>query len=156
MTNLVARAKPAVEELASLSEDQLYTELGTRLKSISRGPDGSDRFDMVAGETLESYGPLTELKSLGQKFFARWSRAAYALLCGTGAEDAAARTEAANAFGLGREQVVATIAVLLAAHLGLAAGLAAVVASLAVRLFFQPSREAMCDYWAERLPAVPT
>jgi len=36
---------------------------------------------------------------------------------------------------------------------GLAAALAAVIASLAVRLFFKPGYEATCDYWREKLDA---
>jgi hypothetical protein len=152
-TSLASRARPAANELANLNQEQLYTELGARLRAIASAPDGSDRFDMIPGKSLESYGPLDELKKLGQKFFDRWNREAYNLICGSSAEDAAAREQVTNAFGMGREAVVAAIAASLTAYLGLAAALAAVVASLAMRLFFKPGYEATCDYWKEKLPA---
>jgi hypothetical protein len=151
MNHLALRARPAVDELANLSEDQLYSELGARLRSIARAPDGSDRFNMIPGEPLESYGPLTELKILGQKFFARWSRDAYNLVCGASPDDAAARAQVVSAFAIGPEAVAAAIAAALTSYLGLAAALAAVIASLAIRLFFKPGYEATCDYWKEKL-----
>lgn len=153
MTNLVAQAQPATEELASLNDDQLYAELGARLQAINLSPAGSDQFNMVPGRSLESYGPREELKKLGQKFFARWSREAYNLICGSSADDSKAREQVAKAFGISREMVVATIAASLTAYLGLAAALASVIAMLAVRLFFRPGYEATCDYWKEKLPA---
>jgi hypothetical protein len=153
MDNLVKRARPAANELASLSEDQLYTELGLRLQSIARAPDGSDQFNMIPGQPIESFGARDELKKFGQKFFARWNKQAFNLICGSSNEDAAAREQVANAFGLGKEAVVAAIAAALTAYIGLAAALAAVVASLVVRLFFKPGYEATCDYWKEKLPA---
>jgi hypothetical protein len=153
MSDVATRARAAASELASLSEDQLYAELGTRLQSIARTPDGSDRFDMVPGQPLESYGPREELKKLGQKFFVRWNREAYNLICGSSSEEAAAREQVLSAFGIGRDAVIAAIAAGLTVYLGLAAALAAVVAALAVRLFFKPGYEATCDYWKENLPS---
>lgn len=115
MENLASRARPAAEELASLNEDQLYAELGARLQSIARSPDGSDRFDMVPGQPLESYGPLDELKNLGRKFFTRWNKDAYSLICGSSLDDAAAREQVTKAFGIGQEAVIAAVAAALTA-----------------------------------------
>jgi len=147
----MSRARSAVDEINGLSEDQLYTELGSRLGSIARAPDGSDQFNMNSGQALEGYAPLDELKKLGQKFFARWNREAFNLVCGASNDDARARQQVAQAFGLGPEAVAATIAAVLTAHVGLAAALSTVVAMLAVRLFFKPGHQAMCDYWKEKL-----
>lgn len=155
MNNLTPLARTAVEELESLPDDDLYAELGARLSSIAKVPDGSDKFDMIRGTDLVAYGPLWDtFKDVGRRFFARWSREAYNLVCGTSAEDAEARKQVGDAFGLGSPAAVAAaVAAALTAYLGLAAGLAAVVATLAVRLFFQPTLRAMCDVWKEKLPA---
>lgn len=151
MTNLAARARGAAQELASLGEDQLYVELAARLQSIARAPDGSDKFDMVPGQPLESYGPREELKKLGQKFFSRWNKEAYNLVCGSSPDDTSAREQVTNAFGIGKEAVVAAIAASLTVYFGLAAALAAVIAALTMRLFFRPGYDATCDYWREKI-----
>ena len=151
MSDLTSRARPAVDELVDFDEDKLYGELGARLQAIARAPEGSGQFDMKLTEPLEAYGVPDELKSLGRKFFLRWKREAFNLMCGSAPDDAAAREQISGAFSLGREALTATLAAALASYLGLAAGLAAVVAMLAYKLFFRPSYDATCDYWKEKL-----
>jgi hypothetical protein len=153
MNNLAPIARSAVDELTSLNDEQLYEALGSRLSAISRTPQGSDQFNMVLAQPLVAYGPLDELKKLGRKFFARWNAACYNLVCGSSADDADARKQVANAFDLGPAAVAAAIAAALTAYLGIAAALAPIIATLAIRLFFKPGHQAMCDYWKEKMSA---
>src|SRR2546425_9635364 len=153
MDNVIRSAEPVVARLLEGDDDEdfLFAELGKRVSALARSPAGSDQFDMAAEIGFEAFGPIDELKSLGRKFFTRWNKAAYELVCGSSPDDANARKKVRDAFGLGEQAVGATIAGLLVVHFGLAAGVAGVVAVLIVRLFFRPSGEAMCDYWKEKL-----
>jgi hypothetical protein len=151
MTNLIPLARPAVEKLDAMDEDSLYLQLGSRLTAISRSPEGSEKFDMPLGPDLVAYGPLDTLKELGRKFFQRWNQAAYNLMCGGSADDASLRQRLSDAFGLGKDAVIATLAASLVAYFGLAAGLAGVIAAIAVKLFFRPGYQAMCDVWKTKV-----
>ena len=153
MDSIIRSAEPVVARLLEEDgdEDFLFAELGKRVSALARSTAGSEQFDMAAGIDFEAFGPIDELKNLGRKFFARWNKAAYEMVCGSSPDDADARKKVSDAFGLGEQAVGATIAALLVVHFGLAAGVAGVVAVLIVRLFFRPSGQAMCDYWKEKL-----
>src|SRR5262249_30624602 len=128
--SLQSSAQPAVEQLANLQEEQLYVELGKRLRAIRGSASESGDFAMAASTPAEAFGAGDELKALGRKFFVRWSAAAYDLVCGAAPDDASARKQVADAFSLGPEAIAASVAAILVSHLGMAAALAAVVASL--------------------------
>jgi hypothetical protein len=154
MSTQNALALKAVEELELLGDEDLYAELGSRLTAVRKTPDGSDKFAMVRGTDLVGYGPMWDaFKDLGKRFFARWSQNAYNLLCGGDDEDKADRAKIETALSVSREAAVTALALALTSAFGLAAGLATVVASIAMRLFFKSSRQAVCDVWAKHLPA---
>lgn len=150
---VVLQAESAVENLSRVvDDDDLYAELGKRLTSMARTAAGSDRFDLVSDEPIETFGTADELKKLGRRFFVRWNKAAFDLVCGADVEDRQARADVAQAFKVGPEAIAATIAALLVTQLGMAAALAAVVATLTIRLFLKPTHQAMCDCWKDKLP----
>jgi hypothetical protein len=150
MADLVDRARPATERLLSLDDNQLYAELAVRMQEIRRDPASSADFNLAPKSPVESMG-FEDLADFGRRFFNRVSRQAYALMCGDDAEDSNERNQLTQAFGLGKDAVAPALAALFVAHLGFAPAIAAVIAALAVRLFFKPAYEAMCEVWKEKL-----
>jgi hypothetical protein len=59
-----------------------------------------------------------------------------------------------DAFGIGGEAVATALAAVMVTSLGLAPAVAAVVAALAIKLFFRPAHGAMCDVWKGKLGQV--
>ncbi|MFL6275320.1 MAG: hypothetical protein ACJ74G_08905 [Blastocatellia bacterium] len=151
MANLVDHARPATERLLTLDDDQLYAELAMRMQEIRRDPALSADFNLAVESPVESMGALADLADFGRRFFNRVSRQAYALMCGDDAEDSNERHQLTQAFGLGKDAVAPALAALIVAHLGFAPAIAAVIAALAVKLFFKPAYEAMCEVWKEKL-----
>jgi len=145
-----AQAQPAVERLLSADTDALYLELGKRLQGIRRDPAASGNFDMDAQSPIEGMGP-DQLRGFGRRFFDRMSRQLYELICGADAQDSAERENLASAFGLGRDAVAPSLALLFVGHLGLAPAIATVIAVLVVKLFFRPGYDAMCEIWKNNL-----
>jgi hypothetical protein len=141
----------AVATLDPLSEDELYAELGERLKAIGARPDLSGTFNLQERVASEPMGLVDDVKAFGQRFFARTQEQAFELVCGTEAEDRQLRKHFTDALGLGKEATAATLASLLVLHLGLAPAIAPVVALLIVRLFFAPAKGAMCDLWRKKI-----
>jgi hypothetical protein len=150
------QAESAVEMLMTYDEDRLYSELGMRLRTVRRDPTKSAQFDLVPDTPLEELGVADDLRAFGRKFFDRVSTQAYALVCGSDSEQTEERGKLLQAFGIGRDAVAPALSVLLVGHLGLAPAIAAVVATLIVRLFFRPAHEAMCEVWQGRLPQTPS
>lgn len=114
----------------------------------------SGHFDVQPDQTLESQGIMEDFAGFGRRYFQRLNLQAYALVCGSDAENSEQRQELIHAFGIGRDAVAPALAAMLVGYLGLAPAIAAVVAALMIRLFFQPGYEAMCDTWKTKLPAI--
>jgi hypothetical protein len=149
MKDITALAKPAIEKLEESDENQLYQELGIRLKAIATNPSLAGSFDPAVTYSAPLMGPLDDVKLFGKKFFEKMSREAYGLVCGGGltAEEQKKFTEA-----LGNKIDFGTwLAAILVAHWAIAPAIAAVVAALVVRLFFKPAHSAMCEVWAGKL-----
>ena len=104
-------------------------------------PAGSDSGLTPAGRRmLEAIGNLPE-----------GEREAFDLMCGKDHTFSIGRDQVAMAFPFGPVEVAATLASALAAHLAMAQDLAAVIAALVMKLFFNPALAAMCAAWKERL-----
>jgi len=153
MTDLAIQAQPTVERLLSYDEDKLYAELGKRLKAIQLDPSASGNFDLeVTGTEVQSLGPYQDLKEFGVRFFSRFNIQAYELVCGSDSDNPKDRQKLMEAFGFGADAVAATLTALLVANLAIAPAVAAVCATLAIKLFFKPGHAAMCDVWQTKLP----
>lgn len=151
MTDLANQAKPSIEKLLQSDEDQLYEELGMRIKAYQSDLSVGASFAPAVSYQAELMGPLDDLRLFGKEFFRRMNRQAYELVCGNALQDKEERQKLAEAFKVGPGGAAAFLAALLVAHLGMAAGLAAVVAALLVRLFFRPAQEAMCQVWSQNV-----
>jgi hypothetical protein len=155
MSNLEELARPAVDELLQRNEDDLYTELGARLKAMGRDPALSASFAPQIDTGLESLEAMEDFKDFGKRFFDRVNVNAYDLVCGQDSENAGERQKVIDAFSFGKEAVAAAMAAFFVAQLGLAPAVAAVVAAIAISIFFRSAHQAMCGVWKEHLPQNP-
>jgi hypothetical protein len=150
MPDLASQAQPAVESLLQSDDDALYVELGRRLKALQDDPAVGGAFDPKL-VVLEAMGPVDDIRDFGKRFFERLNGEAYKLMCSTDAEDTEERKKLLDAFPIGKEAVTAALAAGLVAWVGLAPAIAAVVAAIAMRLFFRAAYGATCDVWKENL-----
>jgi hypothetical protein len=151
MADLESLARPATEKLEAKQTDDLYLEIGMRLQEIRRDPALAGDFDLTAKPDAEGMG-ANQLSELGRQYFRRVSTQSYDLVCGAEAPNTAERENLLKKFGLGKEAVAPALAALLVAHLALAPAIAAVIAAIAVRLFFKPGYDLMCEAWKKNLP----
>lgn len=154
MSQLEQAAAPVVADLSQLEDDQLYQQLALRVRTLEDDYQRAGELQLDVSYQPDLMGPLDDLADFGRRFFERFNRDAYNLVCS--ADDAAERQKVRQAFGLGREAVGGAIVALLITHLALAPAVATVVAALIVRLFLENSYEAMCSVWGDRLPAAPS
>jgi hypothetical protein len=157
MADLTTLAQPAVEELEDKEEDQLYAEIGRRLRMIQLDPKTAADFqpppDIRQKVEIETLGMVDDMSKIGRRFFDRVNVQAYDLVCGSNPDDLSERQSLLNALGLGKDAAGPVLAALLVSHLALAPIIASVVAALAIRLFFNPVHQQMCDVWKSKLPA---
>jgi len=143
-------ASLAVASLLQKDDDALFVELGNRLTALSSAPGFGGEFAPVMPQ---AFGPVDDLRKFGKKFWEKFNKQAYDLVCGTDESNAALRKQILDAFNAGENAVAAAIAAALASGaFALAPAVAAVIAALVIKLFFKPAHGAMCDLWKEKLP----
>lgn len=148
MPDLTPKATAATASLLAQNDDDLYAELAIRLRTMRREPESAGQMSPIPSLTAEAMS-VEDLQKFGRRFFERVNRQAFELMCGSGDADVKEREGILKAFGVGKEAVAPALAALLIAQLGLAPMIAPVVAVLAVRLFFKPGYDAMCEVWGE-------
>lgn len=151
MATLTEEATLAAGELESSDEDQLYQELGIRLKAIEEDAGLAGSFSPAVTFDATVMGPLDGLIDLGKRIFRRWEKEAYEISCGPDAADQKDRQFFLDAFGLGSAAVAGYIAAGLVSSFALAPAIAAVVAALVVKRLFVPAYEEFCTKWGERI-----
>jgi hypothetical protein len=155
MAKLEKLAGPAVQDLLRKDEDQLYKELGMRTRALALEPSRmAGSFDLSVTYDKAAMGPMDDVLELGKRIFTIWTVEANKLLCGTEAGDQEDRKKLQEALGLGETAVAAALAAILVVHLGLAPALAAVVAALIIKRFFNPAYKEFCKTWTNSLPNV--
>lgn len=153
MAELTQAAAPVVADMAQLDDDQLYQQLALRVQALAADYERAGDLRLEVSYQPELMGPLDDLAEFGRRFFERFNRDAYDLVCSSA--EAEERQKVRQAFGIGREAVGGAIVALLVTHLALAPAVATVVAALIIRLFLENSYEAMCSVWGDRLPQAP-
>jgi len=152
MATLEEQAKPAVSNLLTQSDEDLFSELGARLKALETHPEISGKFDAEVMR-LEDLGFVDDFVT---KFFARANRQAYELLCASDGKNKAERNDIASKLKLSVDDAGAAIAAFLVANMAMAPAAAAVVAALIVKLVLQNAVTSLCEVWGEYLnPATP-
>lgn len=150
--DLASRALPAVEKLEAATDDKLFLALGARLTINKSDPIGVANFDVDEPE-YETLGMLNDLTVFGRRYFERVNEQCYDLVCGIATEASTERATLLKAFSLGKSEVAAAMAALLVSQLAIAPAIATVVAVIAIKLFFAPAHEAMCEVWKGKLPS---
>lgn len=151
MADLASQAKPAVAKLMQSDEDQLYEELGMRLKAYGTDLSVGSSFSPEVRYQAEVMGTMDDLRLFGRKYFRGVNENAYELICGKGLTDQQDRKKLEDAFKIGPSEVAAFMAGLLVTHLAIPAGIAAVVAAIVLKVFFKPALTAMCEVWATKI-----
>lgn len=141
------QAEAAIEKLLAASEGDLYETLGIRARALASSPELAGSFDPQVTYSVHEMGALDDVRAFGRRLFARWSKEAHKLVCGTDPEDAGDRKKLEEALGMGNVTFAGLLATLLTAHFGLAPALAAVVAAIVLRVFFRPTLEEICASW---------
>jgi|GEM_PF-1887389 len=149
---LAQRAQQATDQLTGIGDDELFEQLALRLKAISAEPEQSGNFALDVTLTAETLGPFDGLAEFGRRYFGKVESQIHGLICGS--EDSGTRSQLAKAFGLGPDAVTATVAALLVSQIGFAPAIAAVLATITIRVFFKPAHEAMCEQWDDRLKSM--
>ena len=152
MADLRSSSQPAMGKLLQSDPDQLYAELGLRQLAIQADPTQAGMIEPTATFDADFAGPMDVMKEMGQKFFARFSKDAYGLVCGADQENAEQRKSILDALGGGTAAFAAALSAAFVSWFGWAPAIAAVVAALVIRLFFKTGYGAMCDVWKEHLP----
>ncbi len=150
MAALMDGALQAVQELEDSDDDDLFRELGLRVKAIERDP-------MVAGQfapprsMLEPKGiALGDLLDLGRRYFAQISKAGYGLICSGGMPQGTHFDSLMTTLGTNRMAITAGLAALLVAQIGIAPAIAGVVAALAIGKAAPASLQAICTGWSAK------
>jgi len=152
MSTTSDQAAPAIEKLLRSDPEQLFEELGLRSSAIGRNVAVSAAFaPAFTAEDIKEMGDLAEARKLGQRIFRRWNREAYHLFCGNDPEDDKDRRALREAFGIGGLAVATTLSGLLVTSFGVSPAIAAVLAALVVKRFFQGAYQETCDFWKEKL-----
>lgn len=150
MAELKDEALQAVQALEDADDEELYRQLGLRIKAIERDPAVAGQFSPPRA-LLEPMGlTVGDVVAAGRKAFAQLSQAGYGLLCGGGQAQGGYFDNLVATLGTNRAAVTAGLATLLIAQLGLAPAIAGVVAALAIGRAAPASLQALCTGWAKK------
>jgi hypothetical protein len=148
--NLISKAEVAIRELADYEPEELFAELEIRRRTIAANPTLAGSFEVVGEYRSVVNDSIETLSLLGRKFFQRFSRDAYQLLCGEDSQSAETRQQILRSI---TNQT--TFATLLAgaavAHLGWSPALAAVCAMLVTKLIVKNAKDTLCEEWRKAL-----
>jgi hypothetical protein len=154
MSNLEKTALPAVESLLDAAPDELFAELELRRRLIVEQPRTAGSFEAATEYRSVVDLPVAQLAEFGRRFFARFSRDMHELVCGADPSNAQVRTDLRSAL-TSKPTFAAALACVLVSHFGTAPALAAVLAALVVRLFFDNALHVLCEMWSESLSKAP-
>lgn len=152
MSDLTKQAESSIAKLMQSDEDQLYEELGMRAKGLAQDPSKAGFFAPQITYNMKAMGPMDEIRKFGRRLFNRWLVEAYKLLCGSELANKEDRQELVKAVAADSTTFGAVVSALLISQLGLAPAIAAVVAALLVKRFFNPAYEEFCKMLGENLP----
>lgn len=152
-----------LQNLSTLSEDELEAQLGARAQTIgeeaTRGGAESASIDSIDPNAPVPRGLMDDALVAGQRLFNWISPAAYKLLCtpmGEGSSDQTMQ-ELVQLLDQDLEKNLAKAAGMLApfltANLGLAPAIAALVSTLIIKRVSKEVSKFTCDAWQKTLPA---
>lgn len=145
------QAEPALKKLLRADDLTLLEQLGLRGKAVQMGSPEALRYDPVLVHDSEVMGPLDDLRELGRRLLARWSRELYTVVCGNAQVDQKDRESLLKALGLGDLAVAGALTAVLVTSFAVPAAIATVVAALLVKRVIDPGGETVCQFWGEQL-----
>lgn len=128
--------------------DALMVVLGKQQKAIAQMPELA--YDPALDPPYESthMGLLDDLKSLGAKIAAKWSRSLYQVICGADADNEE-RKKLFDALGAGEATAIGVVTAMLLPVVSPA--IAAPLAAIIVKKFLAPAGTEICIFWGEQL-----
>ena len=143
---------PILEKLLDADDLTLIEKLGLRGKAVQIGTPDAVRYDPVLVHDAGVMGPLDDLRELGRRLLARWSRELFKVMCGDAQADQKDRESLLKSIGLGDIAVASAITAVLVSSFAVAPAVATVIAALVVKRIIGPAGEEACKVWAEKLP----
>jgi hypothetical protein len=142
--------KSALEDLLTADEDTLLEKLGMRQIANTAQQPAVLQYDPVLTHDSQVMGALDDVRTLGRRLLARWSRELHKVMCGTAAADQKDRESLLKAIGVSDVAIASALTVLLIGW-GVAAAVATVVAALLVKRIIGPAGDEFCKLWGEKL-----
>ena len=145
-----------IKDLVNMSENELYKQLGMKKKMAEAALmiGGKPNEHPTAVENFKFSDESASLAvadflNIGKKFFKELSSQTFNLVCGSadGSDDFKQLVDK------GETIVVTALASLIVAQLGIAAAIAAIAATIIVKLFFRSGGTVLCDEWNQSLDA---
>ena len=133
---------PAIESLTRLSDSDLFSALGQRLTS--------DEPAIASPIDPDDLLRTSALQNLGRSVFRRWNNALHDFVCKSSGEDQALRDKLIQAL-TGKEGGTAIIAGILVAAFGASPAIAAILATLLIRIIVAPAASEICKAWTAAL-----
>ncbi|ESY77456.1 hypothetical protein X739_32980 [Mesorhizobium sp. LNHC220B00] len=142
------KAGEAFKVLVNQTPVDLYAALAVNVERTIAG-------NAVAGQFTAAFDadqlPRDEATvGLGKRIFMRWSRTLQEFVCNPNDTDTDLQSRLVAAL-TGKEGGLAVIAGVLVASFGASPAVAAIVATLLLKLVAEPLRGELCAYWAEQL-----
>lgn len=135
------------EQLAAMSEDQLYAQLGA-IQIASKHAMLSTL--SLQNEALTFVG--ADASNTGKSFFSNLNQTAYDFFCGSGANpDSLSHLLAALGISKDTGTIISAVAGVLGASLGWGSLIAGIVAALLVKVVFPAGYSTLCADWKAKL-----
>lgn len=145
-----AHAEKVEDRLTVMSTADLYAALGQRISSTARE---NRTIGIDSPIDIDALKRTNAIQELGQRVFRRWSIALHQFVCSEGGEDDDLRQKVFRALTGKDGGSVALIAGILVAAFGASPAIAAIVATLLVRILVNPAADELCKAWANSLKA---
>lgn len=151
LRSAVETLESKVAKAEKLTEEDIYIALATEAGQQARGGMGLQDVAAISADRLER---SDDNLSLGKAIFRRWNRTLHDFVCSPSDDDEALQVQVMEALA-GKGSGVALIAGVLVSAFGLHMLTATLIASLVMRLFAEPVKEEVCDYWTTKLSENP-
>ena len=147
----VSFERQQLETLLSETPSSLFSELGIRSLAIEERPELAEQIEIVL-EPGKYLGPAQDFSEIGKTFFDKVNKNCYELVCSSEELNREDREKLIRALSIGPTDVALCLSTILVSYHVVAPALAGVIATLIVKICYQPACETICEFWANRLP----
>lgn len=153
----MAELDELVQQLLTLDEDELKTQLGMQVQGIGEDLKADTSLAALDVNTLMAVprGPIADKAlEVGQRLFNRVNAGAYDILCGNPFDDAGETLkQLEKALDESYAKAAGIVAPFLVTSLGLAPAIATIIATLIIQKIAKGSSQLICDTWKKSLEA---